>query len=78
MPQTSDIYFPYTVNETVLLGTYASAGNSFFGTDAKAAQFANKCMEDCDVLDLKERHLDELSGVFFLQEHSRKAHRSCS
>ncbi len=62
MPQTSDIYFPYTVNETVLLGTYASAGNSFFGTDAKAAQFANKCMEDCDVLDLKDRHLDELSG----------------
>ena len=62
MPQTSDIYFPYTVNETVLLGTYASAGNSFFGTDAKAAQFANKCMEDCDVLDIKDRHLDELSG----------------
>ncbi len=62
MPQTSDIYFPYTVNETVLLGTYASAGNSFFGTDAKAAQFANKCMEDCDVLDLKDRHIDELSG----------------
>lgn len=62
MPQTSDIYFPYTVNETVLLGTYASAGNSFFGTDAKAAQFANKCMEDCDVLDFKDRHLDELSG----------------
>jgi iron complex transport system ATP-binding protein len=62
MPQTSDIYFPYTVNETVLLGTYASAGNSFFGTDAKAAQFANQCMEDCDVLDLKDRHLDELSG----------------
>ena len=62
MPQTSDIYFPYTVNETVLLGTYASAGNSFFGTDTKAVQFANKCMEDCDVLDLKDRHLDELSG----------------
>ena len=62
MPQTNEIYFPYTVNETVLLGTYASAGNSFFGTDAKAAQFANKCMEDCDVLDLKDRHLDELSG----------------
>ena len=25
MPQTSDIYFPYTVYETVLLGTYASS-----------------------------------------------------
>lgn len=62
MPQTSDIYFPYTVNETVLLGTYASAGKSFFGTDAKATQFANNCMEDCDVLDLRDRHLDELSG----------------
>ena len=62
MPQTSDIYFPYTVNETVLLGTYASAGNPFFGSNAKDVQFAVKCMEDCDVLDLKDRHLDELSG----------------
>ena len=62
MPQTSDIYFPYTVNETVLLGTYASTGNSLFGSNAKAAQFAVKCMEDCGVLELKDRHLDELSG----------------
>ena len=62
MPQTSDIYFPYTVNETVLLGTYATSGNSLFGTDPKAAQFAIKCMEDCSVLEFKDRHLDELSG----------------
>ena len=62
MPQTSEIYFSYTVNETVLLGTYASTGNSLFGSNAKAAQFAVKCMEDCGVLELKERHLDELSG----------------
>ena len=62
MPQTSDIYFPYTVNETVLLGTYASSGNTLFGSNAKAAQFAVKCMEDCGVLELKDRHLDELSG----------------
>ena len=34
MPQTSDIYFPYTVYETVLLGTYASAGNSFMSNNA--------------------------------------------
>ena len=62
MPQTSDIYFPYTVNETVLLGTYASSGNTLFGSNAKAAQFAVKCMEDCGVIELKDRHLDELSG----------------
>ena len=62
MPQTSDMYFPYTVRETVLLGTYASAGNSFFGTNAGAVQYAEKCMEDCGVSDLKDRHLDELSG----------------
>jgi iron complex transport system ATP-binding protein len=62
MPQTNEIYFPYTVNETVLLGTYAMAGNSLFGTDPKAAQFAIKCMEDCGVLEFKARHLDELSG----------------
>ena len=62
MPQTNEIYFPYTVNETVLLGTYATSGNSLFGTDPKAAQFAIKCMEDCGVLEFKARHLDELSG----------------
>ena len=62
MPQTNEIYFPYTVNETVLLGTYASTGNSLFGSNAKAAQFAIKCMEDCGVLEFKDRHLDELSG----------------
>ena len=62
MPQTNEIYFPYTVNETVLLGTYATSGNSLFGTDPKAAQFAIKCMEDCGVLEFKDRHLDELSG----------------
>ena len=62
MPQTNEIYFPYTVNETVLLGTYATSGNSLFGTDPKAAQFAVKCMEDCGILEFKDRHLDELSG----------------
>ena len=62
MPQTNEIYFPYTVNETVLLGTYATSGNSLFGTDPKAAQFAIKRMEDCGVLEFKARHLDELSG----------------
>ena len=62
MPQTNEIYFPYTVNETVLLGTYAASGNSLFGTDPKSAQFANKCMDDCGVLEYKDRHLDELSG----------------
>ena len=62
MPQTNEIYFPYTVNETVLLGTYATSGNSLFGTDATAAQHAVKCMDDCGVLEFKDRHLDELSG----------------
>lgn len=62
MPQTSEIYFPYTVYETVLLGTYASSGNSFMGNNANAVLYAEKCMKDCGVFDLKERHLDELSG----------------
>lgn len=62
MPQTSEMYFPYTVRETVLLGTYASAGNSFLSADPGAVQYADKCMEDCGVSGLKERHLDELSG----------------
>ena len=62
MPQTSEVYFPYSVYETVLLGTYASSGNAFGGIAAKDVQYALKCMEDCGVSDLKDRHLDELSG----------------
>jgi len=62
MPQTNELYFPYTVYETVLLGTYASSGNSFLGNNALSVQYAVKCMEDCGVYDLKDRHLDELSG----------------
>lgn len=62
MPQTNEIYFPYTVNETVLLGTYASSDNSLFGSNARDVQYAVKCMEDCGVSELKDRHLDELSG----------------
>lgn len=62
MPQTSDMYFPYSVRETVLLGTYASSGNSFFGINAEAVRYADKCMEECGVNGLKDRHLDELSG----------------
>ena len=62
MPQTSDIYFPYTVYETVLLGMYASSGSAFGGITANDIQYALKCMEDCGVMELKGRHLDELSG----------------
>ena len=62
MPQTNEVYFPYTVYETVLLGTYAMSGNAFFGNSAGAAAYAAKCIEDCDLTDLKDRHLDELSG----------------
>ncbi len=61
MPQTNEVYFPYTVYETVLLGTYASSGKSFFGNNAAAA-YAVRCIEDCDLTELKDRHLDELSG----------------
>ena len=62
MPQTSEVYFPYTVRETVLLGTYASSGSMLGGAPASAVEYANKCMEDCGVADLQDRHLDELSG----------------
>ena len=62
MPQTSEVYFPYTVYETVLLGTYASSGSALGGIAAKDIKYALKCMEDCGVSELKDRHLDELSG----------------
>ena len=62
MPQTSEVYFPYTVRETVMLGTYASSGSALGGAPASAVEYAVKCMEDCGVEDLQDRHLDELSG----------------
>ena len=62
MPQTSEVYFPYTVRETVLLGTYASSGSLLGGAPASEVEYAFKCMEDCGVEGLQDRHLDELSG----------------
>lgn len=62
MPQTNELFFPYTVYETVLLGTYAFSKSILGGISAENIQYAGKCMKDCGVDDLGDRHLDELSG----------------
>ena len=62
MPQTNELFFPYTVYETVLLGTYAFSKSILGGIGAEDIQYAEKCMNDCGINDLSDRHLDELSG----------------
>ena len=72
MPQTSEVYFPYTVRETVLLGTYTSSGSILGGAPASAVEYAVKCMEDCGVEDLQRvllaRTFAQKSPFLFLDE----------
>lgn len=62
MPQTGELYFQYTVFQTVLLGRYARSGGLFGSFSKEDGEFAKSCMESCGVYELRERLLGELSG----------------
>lgn len=62
MPQTGEMFFQYTVFQTVLLGRYARSGGLFGSFSKDDREFAKSCMESCGVYELGERLLGELSG----------------
>lgn len=62
MPQAGEMYFQYTVFQTVLLGRYARSGGIFGSFSKEDREFAKSCMESCGVYELRERLLGELSG----------------
>ncbi len=62
MPQFSEIYFSYSVRETVMLGRYLHM-KSFFGTPGTADKEAvEEAMEATGLKDLAEHQIGELSG----------------
>ncbi len=63
MSQISNIYFSYTVYETVLLGRYLHMkSGAFREPSSKDVEYARKCMKAVGILDLKNKQINTLSG----------------
>ncbi|MGD9568423.1 MAG: ABC transporter ATP-binding protein [Sedimentibacter sp.] len=63
MSQISNIYFSYTVYETVLLGRYLHMKNSAFKEPTiKDRDYADKCLKAVDLTSLKNKQINTLSG----------------
>ena len=62
MSQASNIYFPYTVYETVSLGRYAHLKGVFSRMSKSDEEIIIKSIENVGLLDLKDKLISELSG----------------
>ena len=62
MSQNSQIYFSYTVFETVALGRYAHMDGIFSNLSKKDRDIVLKCIESVGLLSEKDRLINELSG----------------
>ena len=63
MSQTGQVYFSYTVYETVLMGRYPhSRGGVFAQTDAHGAAVAEECLRRTGLWAERDRPITELSG----------------
>lgn len=62
MTQSSEVYFPYTVYETVALGRYAHIEGAFSSLSKKDKEIVIDCIENVGLLEYKDRLINELSG----------------
>lgn len=62
MSQISQIYFPYTVYETVALGRYAYSNGPFSYLSKEDKEIVLDSLEKVRLLDLKDKMINELSG----------------
>ena len=62
MSQNSQIYFPYTVYETVALGRYAHIDGVFARLSKKDEEIILNCLSNVGILDLKDKLINEGSG----------------
>ena len=62
MTQASNIYFPYTVYETVSLGRYAHLKGVFSKIDKKDDEIILNSIESVGLLEIKDKLISELSG----------------
>lgn len=62
MSQLSNIFFSYTVYETVLLGRYLHMKGAFKGPSAYDKSFVDKSLKGVGLLKYKDRQINTLSG----------------
>lgn len=63
MSQVTNIYFPYTVYDTVMLGRYQHMSGRMFGRpSAEDREMVDECLRSVRLDNLRERRIDELSG----------------
>lgn len=63
MSQISEIYFDYTVFDTVMLGRYASFKDKILSLpDKKDKEFVLECLEKVKITRLKDKLINRLSG----------------
>ena len=63
MSQTSSLYFPYSVYDTVMMGRYLHMRGEFFKSPSKADQeIVMKCIEAVELKDVKDKEITKLSG----------------
>lgn len=63
MSQSHEVYFSYTVQETVLLGRYRRMKRGLFrGASREDLEAVEQCLETVGLCDLRRRPIDQLSG----------------
>ena len=63
MSQISEIYFDYSVFDTVMLGRYANFKDKIFSMpDKKDKEIVLECLEKLKIIHLKDKSIKELSG----------------
>lgn len=62
MSQISQIYFPYTIYETVALGRYAYSKSVFSGLRSKDKEIVLDSIDKVGLYDIKDKMISELSG----------------
>ena len=60
--QNAQVYFPYTVYETVSMGRYAWSQGLFKNLSAGDEDVIEDILKNMDIWDIKDRMIDELSG----------------
>ena len=63
MSQVTQIYFPFTVYDTVMLGRYQHMSGRLFGQpSAEDREMVEQCLQSVRLDGLRDRRIDELSG----------------
>jgi len=63
MSQINNVYFSYSVYDTVMLGRYQHMKGRFFGRPtAQDTEMVERCLESTGLADFRNRQIDELSG----------------